>query len=48
VVLPPADDGAGAGMQTTFLAWFFLDIKHKLIKLKQQQAASARDHIIDG
>jgi len=31
VVLPPAD-AAGAGMQTTFLALFFLHIKHKLIK----------------
>jgi len=29
VVLPPAD-GAGAGMQTTFLAWFFLHIKHQM------------------
>jgi hypothetical protein len=46
VVLPPADDGAGAGMQTTFLAWFFLDIKHKLIKAPKQ-AASSRDHIRD-
>jgi hypothetical protein len=28
VVLPPAD-AAGAGIQTTFLAWFFLHIKQK-------------------
>jgi hypothetical protein len=27
VVLPPAD-AAGAGMQTTFLAWFFLLTRH--------------------
>jgi len=47
VVLPPA--AAGAGMQTTFLAWFFLHIKHKLInKLStNKQLVPYIDHIRD-